>query len=52
MEVLVSLVGKSWQGESQDADGKGGEGSAGTVAGFASRDFHKRPDRWGLSAGP
>ena len=52
VEVFVSLVGKSWQGKSQDADGKGGEGSAGAVAGVASRDFHKGPDCWGLSAGP
>ena len=51
-EVFASLVCKPWQGESQDANGKGGEGSSGTVAAFPSRDFNKRPDPWGVSAGP
>jgi hypothetical protein len=50
-EVLVSLISKPWQGESQDANGKGGKGSSGPMAGFASGDFHKSPDRFGISAG-
>jgi len=50
-EVLVSLIYKPWQGESQDAKGKGGQGSSGPMAGFAAGDFHKGPDRFGISAG-
>ncbi len=48
----MALASKPWEGKSQDADGKGREGSSSAMTGFAPRDLHKSADGGSVAASP